>query len=72
MSDELWARPIESLAPDAYDRVVARCLLQELYNDVKTFVGMVNHEVLRPNGREDVAVKIPNPLGVAGFERLKQ
>ena len=50
---------------DGDDVGIARRLLQELHHHVEGLVGMVDDQILLPDGRETVAAVIANALGIA-------
>ncbi len=48
---------------------IARRLLQELHHHVERLVGMMDHQVLLPDGREAVAALVADALGIARIVR---
>src|SRR5215467_12325956 len=60
----VFARPVQGLFY-RHNRWIAGGLAHKLDDDVETLVGMMNDDVLLPDGGKAIAAKIPNPLGKA-------
>ena len=66
----IFGRAVKRLF-DSHDVGVKRGLLQELNNDLKFFVRVMNQNIFGGNGRKTVPVKLANTFWETRFERWK-